>query len=164
MSADRSGNCQTRLLESKTESKPESSEWGARQVPGPGQPIAPPASEDEAMAMTLAGLEYLAAADTTALTGEQLAARLRHFGDVESVHAAAHASTLTAFRACGAFEADGSRTARSWLVWQTQITSGAATRAVESSKRLDAHPLVAAALTRQAVSPSWAQRICEWSD
>ena len=83
----------------------------------------------------------------------------------ESRQAAAHAKVLAAFSVPGGgLAGDGHRSARVWLTWQTQATRRAAATRVGWMRRLQAHPLVAAALAGGAVSLSWAHQVCDWTD
>jgi 5-methylcytosine-specific restriction endonuclease McrA len=129
-----------------------------------GQPPAEPATAADAVAMARAGLSWLAAADTAALTTAEQADCLRALAQAESMHTAARARVLHAFTAQGGYEADGARGARSWLAWQTRAGNGAATLAVRWMQRLAAHPAVAEALAAGEISESWARQICAWTD
>ncbi len=64
----------------------------------------------------------------------------------------------------GGFEDDGHGTARTWLKWQTRITTGAAAGAIGWARRLAAHPAIEQALAAGELSPSWARQICGWTD
>ncbi len=114
--------------------------------------------------MVNAGLGWLAAADATTLTTGEQAECLRGLGQAESVHTAARSKVMAAFDAGGGHEDDGHPTVRSWLVWRTRVTTGAAAGAVGWMRRLAAHPGVARALAQGVVSQSWAREICTWTD
>jgi Domain of unknown function (DUF222) len=129
----------------------------------PGQPPAP-ATAAQATAMAKAALGWLATHDTTQLTTAQQADVLHGLGQAQSMHTAAQARLLAAFNASDGHEADGHPTARSWLLWQTRLTRGAANGAVGWMRRLAAHPHVAQALAGGSVSESWAREVCRWSD
>ncbi len=118
----------------------------------------------EALALLEAGLSFLAGADAPALTMAEQAAALRALARAESMQLAAASRVLRAFDVGGGYELDGQRTARSWLRWQTQITSAAAGWATGWVQRLAAHPEVWGALAAGQVSPSWAREICGWTD
>jgi len=118
----------------------------------------------EVLAAVLDGLAFLNQAALADLPGVVQADSLRQLAKVGSAYTAAHAGMLGAFSASGAHEDDGQQSERAWLKWQTQITPGAAAGAVGWMKRLAAHPAVRAALAAGAVSPSWAKKICEWTD
>ena len=129
----------------------------------PGQPPAP-ASAADAMAMTRAGLAWLAAAEATSLTSGEQADCLRALEQAVSMHTAARASVLRAFAAAGGYEEDGQGSAKTWLRWQTQITGGAAAAAMAWMRRLSAHPAVRDALAAAAISAPFARQICDWTD
>jgi Domain of unknown function (DUF222) len=124
----------------------------------------PPASASEALAAVRTGLAYLNGMDTAGLPGLEQADCLRELARTEAAYTAAHARVLAAFAASGAHEDDGQHTARAWLKWQTQITSGAAAAAVGWTRRLAAHPAVSQALAAGTISPSWARAICDWTN
>ena len=135
-------------------------------VPGP-QPAAParvPSSAGEALAAVEAGLGYLAAAEVGEWPAEALAGCLRALGRAESAHLAARSRVLSAFNGQGGFEADGQRTVRTWLRWQTQITNAASYGATGWMRRLAVHPRVLAALGAARVTSSFARLICDWSE
>src|SRR3984885_14706276 len=132
----------------------------------PGQPSARPAapvSAADAMAMAHAGLAYLASADMASLPAAAQAECLRGLERAESLHTAARAGALAAFISAGGYEDDGQGSARTWLRWQTRITSGAAAGAVGWARRLAAHPAVGEALAAGEISVSWAREICAWT-
>src|SRR5580704_19633596 len=116
----------------------------------PGQPAAgaalAPATATEAAAMARTALAWLADADAAALTTSEQAECLRGLEQAESAHTAARASVLAAFRASEGCRDDGHGSPKTWLRWQTQITSGAATGAMRWMRRLAEHPLIAGAL------------------
>ena len=53
---------------------------------------------------------------------------------------------------------------RTWLRWQTQVTSAGAGAATGWMKRLAVHPRVLAALAAAQVTASFARLICDASD
>jgi hypothetical protein len=130
----------------------------------PGQPPAPPATAGEALSAISAGLCWLAAADAGSLTTAEQADCLRALERAASVHTAARARVLAAFYAQDGCQDDGHGSARTWLRWQTRVTSGAAAAAISWMRRLRAHQAVAEALAAAEISESWARQICEWSD
>jgi hypothetical protein len=135
-------------------------------VPGP-QPAVPasvPSSPAQALAAVEAGLGFLAAADVAEWPAEALAGCLRALGRAESAQLAARSRAMAAFNAQGGFEADGQPTIRTWLRWQTQITSAASYGAAGWMRRLAVHPRVCAALGAGQVTSSFARLICDWSD
>src|SRR6266700_1783004 len=123
-----------------------------------------PSSAGEAVGMVLAGLGWLARAETASVPVPVLAGWLRELERAQSMHAAARAAVLAAFAARRGYEADGQGSARTWLTWQTRVTRPAANAAVASARRLAEHPAVAGALARGEVSASWGRQICEWTD
>ena len=123
-----------------------------------------PATAADAVAMAEAGLSLLAAADTASLTTGEQADCLRALARAESIHTAARARVLYAFSAQAGYEADGQRSPRTWLKWQTQVSGGAAYAAMTWMQRLAAHPAIAEALAAGEVSASWARQIWEWTD
>ena len=114
--------------------------------------------------MAQAGLSWLAAADTASLTTAEQADCLRALARAESIHTVARARVLYAFSAQAGYEADGHRSPRTWLTWQTRVGGGAAAIAVQWMQRLATHPAVAEALAGGDISESWARQICEWTD
>jgi hypothetical protein len=130
----------------------------------PGQPSAVPATAAQAIGMVKAGLGWLATTDATTLTSGEQADVLRGLGQARSMHTAAQSRALTAFNAGDGHQDDGHPTARSWLRWQTRLTTGAAAEAVGWMRRLAAHPAVAAALAQGTVSESLARELCKWTD
>src|SRR5450755_1740301 len=129
-----------------------------------GQPPAAPASAGEAVGMARAALAWLARADVASLPTAVQAELLRDLERAESAHTAARANVLGVFAGQLGFEDDGHRGGRSWLMWQTRVTQGAAGGAIGWARRLPAHPLVDAALADGQVSASWAKQVCDWSD
>jgi Domain of unknown function (DUF222) len=129
-------------------------------------PIQPPAPATvaEAMEMAQAGLARLATADVASLPTAEQAECLLALERMESWHTAGRARVLGAFSAQAGYEDDGHGSARSWLRWQTRVTSAAAGGALGWSRRLSAHPAVAGALARAEISPSWARQLCDWTD
>jgi hypothetical protein len=123
-----------------------------------------PASIDAALAMLDRALDALNAADLASAPAAVQAQALRALQRAEAKHTAARARTLAAFTAQSGYEDDGHGSARVWLKWQTQITSGAAAGAVAWMRRLAAHPVIARALAAGTISPSWAREFCAWTD
>jgi Domain of unknown function (DUF222) len=130
----------------------------------PGQPPARPATAGEALSAIGAGLDYLNAADVASLTTAEQAGCLRALEQATARHTAARSRVLAAFHAQDGSAGDGHGSTRTWLRWQTRISGGAASDAMEWMRRLSAHPAVADALASASVSESWARHICEWTD
>ena len=129
----------------------------------PGQ-AGEPSSVADAAAMARAGLAWLASADFASLPAAAQAEGLRELEHIAAVHTAARASLLAAFIAQSGYQDDGHGSARTWLKWQTQITTGAAAAALGWTRRLAVHPAVHRALTDARVSESFARAICRWTD
>src|SRR5215831_15520863 len=123
-----------------------------------------PTGVTEALAMLGRALDHLNAADMASLPTSVQAGALRALGQAEAKHTAARARVLGAFAAQGGCEDDGHGTARTWLKWQTRITTGAAAGAIGWVRRLAAHPVIEQALAAGELSPSWARRLCEWTE
>ena len=123
-----------------------------------------PASVGDALGMLDRALGYLTATDAASLPAAVQAEALRALGRAEARHTAAQARVLAAFAGQGGFEHDGHGTARTWLRWQTRVTTGAAASAVAWARRLAAHPAIGQALATGELSRSWAREICGWTD
>lgn len=123
-----------------------------------------PRNAAEALALVRNGLDWLATADATELTGAERAEVLRGLGAAESVHLAATARVLSAFDAAEDYAADGQGSPRTWLAWQTRSTRPAAAATMSWARRLAAHAAVARALAAGSVSLSYARRVCDWLD
>jgi hypothetical protein len=111
-----------------------------------------------------AGLSLLAGLDPTELTSAEQADCLRALERAHAQLLAARSAVLAAFTAARAFEDDAAGGPRSWLRWQTRITTAAACDAVAWTQRLAGHPAISAALASGEVSVSWARKICWWTD
>jgi hypothetical protein len=122
-----------------------------------------PASVIEALGMLHRALDHLTAADAGSLPSATQAEALRALERAGAKHTAARASILTAFAGQGAYEDDGQGSARSWLKWQTRVTTGAAAGAVGWARRLASHAVIASALAAGDLSESWARQICAWT-
>src|SRR5580704_3382588 len=124
----------------------------------------PPVGLADALALLDRALDHLNAADAASLPASVQAEALRALGRAEAKHTAARARVLGAFAVQRGFEDDGHDTARTWLKWQTRVTTGAAASAVAWARRLAAHPAIHQALADGELSPSWARQICEWTE
>ena len=125
--------------------------------PSTGQPSTGPASTEEALAAVTAGLRYLARADMPSLGAAGQARCLRVLEAAESVHTAARVNALAAFSSGAGYADDGCGSVRSWLVWQTQVTRGAAAGAQGWLRRLRGHRAIWEALAEGTISASWAR-------
>src|SRR6266568_9495072 len=123
-----------------------------------------PASAREAMDMVHAGLGWLAAADATALAGEEQARCLQMLEQAAAMGTAARASVLAAFTSGQGYAADADYSPRAWLIHKTRITKGAAVGHTAWARRAAAHPQVAQALAGGAMSESFGRTICTWTD
>src|ERR1041385_5046604 len=119
-------------------------------------------SVSEAMDMVQAGLSYLAAADAAQLPAATQAECLRGLGGAGSVLTAAGASMLAGFTAGQGYADDAAYSARSWLIHQRDITTGAAVGHTAWARRVDAHPRVLAALAAGQVTDSVGRQVCLW--
>jgi hypothetical protein len=119
----------------------------------------------QALASLTAALDFLAHADPAEWPQGLQADCLRALAVAESRQAAAHARVLKAFSVPGGgLAGDGHRSPRVWLTWQTAATRRAAATRVSWMHRLQAHPVVAAAMAAGTLSVSWAGQICAWTD
>src|SRR5215469_1927813 len=123
-----------------------------------------PSTVAEALSAVRAGLDWLASADATGLTGAERADCLRALAAAESVQLAATSKIASAFERAEDYAADGQGGSRAWLRWQARMTRPAAGAAMAWSRRLAAHPHVADALAAGQLSVSYARRICDWAD
>ena len=122
------------------------------------------ASASEAMEMVHAGLGWLAAADATALGGEEQARCLQMLEQAHSMGTAARASILAAFTCGQGYSADADYSPRAWLIHKTRISKGAAVGHTAWARRAAAHPLVVAVLAGGEMSESFGRTICTWTD
>ena len=126
--------------------------------------IGQPSTVAEALGMLHRALDHLNAADAGSLPASVQAEALRALERAGAKHTAARSRVLAAFAGQAAYEDDGQGSARAWLKWQAQVTTGAAAGAVGWARRLAAHPVIAAALASGDLSESWARQICAWTD
>jgi hypothetical protein len=139
-----------------------SARLGASGVPGSSG--RDPGSVTEAVRVAAQALQWLAAADVASLPIAVQAECLRELERAASVYAAARASVLSAFDAAAGYEDDAQGSPRTWLRWQTRVTTAAASASVKWMRRLRAHQYVAAALAAGSISTSWARQVCDWTD
>jgi Domain of unknown function (DUF222) len=123
-----------------------------------------PTSAHDALVSASAALSGLAHADATELTTAEQADCLRALERAQAQLVAARSAVLAAFTHTRGFEDDAAGGSRSWLRWQTRVTTATAADAIGWMERLDAHPAVASAMAAGDVSGSWARKICWWSD
>ena len=122
------------------------------------------ASATEAMQVVRAGLDYLAAADATAMAAAEQARCLRALEQAGSVATAARTSILGAFGAGQGHVADADYSPRAWLIHKTGVTRGAAVAYTAWVRRADAHPLIAGRLAAGEIPESVARTVCLWTD
>jgi Domain of unknown function (DUF222) len=113
--------------------------------------------------MVRTGLAYLAAADAAQLPAAAQAECLRELEQDAAVLTAARAFVLAGFTAGQGYADDADYSARSWLIHQTHITSGAAVGHTAWARRAGTHPKVLAALAAGQVSESAGRLICLWT-
>ena len=123
-----------------------------------------PANTGQALAMLRAGLGYLADCDAGSLGTAAQAEALIGLERAEAQHTAARARILAAFTAQQGYEADGYYGPASWLRAITRVTKGAAAAATGWARRLDGHPVIAAALAAGQLPVSLARLVCDWTD
>ena len=121
------------------------------------------ASASQALEVARAALGYLAAADATQLTVAEQAGCLHGLEKLNSAAVAARTSVLGAFTAGQGYAEDGDYSPRSWLMYRTGITHGAAVSHTAWMKWARAHPAVHAALAAEEISESYARVICAWT-
>jgi hypothetical protein len=117
--------------------------------------IGRPSTVSEALGMLDRALDHLNAADAASLPASVQAEALRALERAGAKHTAARSRVLGAFAGQAAYEDDGQGSARAWLKWQTQGTTGAAAGAVGWVRRLHAHTGIATALAAGDLSESW---------
>ena len=122
------------------------------------------ANAREAAEVVRAGLEYLAAADATAMAAETQARCLQALEQANSMGTAARASILAAFTSGQGYSADADYSPRAWLIHRTGITAGAAVAHTAWVRRAAGHPLVARVLAAGEISESVARTVCGWTD
>ncbi|MHB1593495.1 MAG: HNH endonuclease [Streptosporangiaceae bacterium] len=134
-------------------------------VPPPDRVATPaPGSPTEAVALAEAGVGWVAGADPQEWTAAERADCLRGLERVEAALTAARARVLAAFSAAADFEDDGHGSPRTWLKYQTRITGAAASAAVATMRRLNAHPGIGDSLAAGSLSASWGRQIADWTD
>ncbi len=123
-----------------------------------------PGSAKEALGMLTSAMSYLSAADPTAMVAETQAQCLQILEQINSMGTAARASILGAFTSGQGYSADADYSPRSWLIYRTGVTRGAAAAYTAWVRRAAAHPKIAAALAAGEMSESIARTLCQWTD
>ena len=114
--------------------------------------------------MLKSAMDYLAAADATAMAAETQARCLQALEQLTSVGTAARTSILAAFTSGKGYSADADYSPRAWLIHKTHVTPGAAVAYTAWVRRAAAHPEIAVALAAGKISESVARTICSWTD
>jgi len=123
-----------------------------------------PVSLADALAMRRAGDLYLAAADPTEYTAAEQADALIQMEQGNAIATVAQAWFLDAFICAQGPAADGDGSGRVWVLRKTGVTPGCAAGRVGWSRRVRAHPLVAAALAEGGrVSESIGKAIADYT-
>jgi Domain of unknown function (DUF222) len=124
-----------------------------------------PAGLADALAMRRAADRFLAAADPAAFSAAEQAGVLAEMERGAAMATVARAWFLAAFVSGQGPAADGDGSARMWVLRTTGVTLGCASGHVGWSRRVQAHPLVAAALADGGrVSESIGRVICGHTD
>jgi len=124
-----------------------------------------PASTAEALAMLGSAMDFLAAADPTAMSAQAQAECLQTLEQLDAVETAARAWILAAFTSGQGYSADADYSATSWLIHRTRVTKGAARGHLGWASRTVSHPRVVMALAEgTALTESMARTICGWTD
>jgi hypothetical protein len=122
------------------------------------------ASVSEALVTLEAAMGFLAAADTTQMPTVVQAQCLQTLELMDAVKTAARARVLAAFTSSQGYHEDAAYSSRTWLIHQTRIARGAASRHIEWAQRAVRTPLVIDRLARKEVSESLALVSCGWAD
>jgi len=124
-----------------------------------------PVSLAEALAMRRAADSYLAAARPADFTAAEQAETLIQMEQCGAIATVAQAWFLDAFIGAQGPAADGDGSGRVWVLRKTGVTAGCAAGRVGWSRRVRAHPLVAAALADGGrVSDSIGKLIADYTD
>ena len=123
-----------------------------------------PTSTDQALEMLTAALGYLAQADATEMTAEEQARCLKVLERATAISAAARTSTLSAFTSGKGYSSDAQYSAKTWLVYKTGVTKGAAASHTAWMRRALEHPAMFAAMAAGDVSEPMARLLCQWTD
>src|ERR1700743_904735 len=122
-----------------------------------------PLAAADSLAMVQAGLTFLATSDPSTMPTAVQAEVLTGLERAEAQLTAARAQVLAAFSDSHGYQAAGQFGPKPWLRAFTRVTRGAADGAMAWTRRLAAHPAVAAALASEDLSASWAREICGWT-
>ncbi len=137
-------------------------------APAPAPPpagVPAPTSLAEAQAMRRASDSYMAAADPADFTVAEQADALIQMEQSNAIATVAQAWFLSAFVSAQGPAADGDASGRTWVLRKTGVTPGCAAGRIGWSRRVRAHPLVAAALAEGGrVSDSLGKAIADYTD
>jgi hypothetical protein len=125
---------------------------------------ASPATTAEALRMLTSAMSYLATTDPTQLAASEQAQCLRTLEQIDAMETAARASILGAFTAGKGYCDDAAYSPRSWLIHDTHVTKGTATRHIAWVRRVRAHPRIVPALAAGELTESYAATVCQWTD
>jgi Domain of unknown function (DUF222) len=123
-----------------------------------------PASAEQALEMMRAGMDYLAAADATAMPTSMQAQCLQTFEQIDAVEIAARARVLAAFTSSQGYCEDAAYSPRSWLIHQTRVNRGVAAGHTGWARRAARGEEVIARLAARELSESFARVCCGWAD
>jgi hypothetical protein len=136
-----------------------------REVTAQVSTVPAPASTAEALAMLGSAMDFLAAADPTAMSAQAQAGCLQTLEQLDAVETAARAWILGAFTSGQGYSADADYSATSWLIHHTRVTKCAARGHLGWARRAVSHPRVVMALAEGTVlTESMARTICGWTD
>jgi Domain of unknown function (DUF222)/HNH endonuclease len=131
----------------------------------PTASVPAPTSLAEAQAMRRASDSYMAAADPADFTVAEQADALIQMEQSNAIATVAQAWFLSAFVSAQGPAADGDASGRTWVLRKTGVTPGCAAGRIGWSRRVRAHPLVAAALAEGGrVSDSMGKAIADYTD
>src|SRR5215469_18248643 len=122
-----------------------------------------PASIAEALRAAGALMDYLRDPGAASLDAAALGGVLESMGAISAKFAAARSAILARFDAESGHDADGYGSSKAWLVTRGRMTARAAGAQVRLMRQLNAHPVLAAALSRNEISESWARELADWS-
>jgi hypothetical protein len=122
-----------------------------------------PGSVAEALRVAQAAVDYLLDPGAAALEAAALGGVLESMGAISATFAAARSAILARFDAERAHDGDGYGSTRSWLAAKGRLTPKAAAAQVRLMRQLAAHPVLAAAVARHAISDSWAAQLADWT-
>jgi hypothetical protein len=121
-------------------------------------------STGEAIGVMKAAARYLADADYPGLPAQVIADVLAGMEHVDAAQAAIRGKAGDAFIDAKAHQEFGHKSLTAWYRNQTRVTDPVAKAHAAWARRLDQHPVIAAALREMAViSESWARTVTGWT-